>query len=140
MTPLDRKVRAAIYTLFAEGSTDVDVTLVADRGGWDTDEVAVSFSNLSREHRVVLTPTSDRVWMAHPFSGLPTPYTAEIGERSWFANCAWDALAILALLGDGIARGEDALVWNVVEGVVSPDGLVHLLVPARRFWDDIGFT
>ncbi len=86
------------------------------------------------------TSSSGRVWMAHPFSGLPTPYTAEIGERSWFANCAWDALAILALLGDGVARGEDSLVWTVVGGVVSPDGLVHLLVPARRFWDDIGFT
>lgn len=140
MTPLDREVRAAIYGLLADGSTDVGVGLVAERGGWGVDEVALSFSNLSREHRVVLTPASDRIRMAHPFSGVPTPYTAEIGGRSWFANCAWDALAILALLGDGVTRGEDGLVWTVDGGVVTPDGLVHLLVPARLFWDDIGFT
>ena len=66
-----------------------------------------------------------------------------IGDRTWFANCAWDALAILALLGDGKAIATGAageLVWTVEDGKVSPRGIVHLLVPAKNFWDDVGFT
>ena len=36
------------------------------------------------------------------------------------------------------AAGE--LVWTVKDGNVSPRGIVHLLVPAKNFWDDVGFT
>lgn len=140
MTPFDRAVRARIYELLAAGDEVVDVDSVAASGGWSLSEVRSAFSNLASEHRVALTPDGGRVWMAHPFSGVPTPYLATIGERTWHANCAWDALAILALLGDGEAHGEEGLVWRVADGRVHPEGLVHLLVPARNFWKDIGFT
>ncbi len=81
--------------------------------------------------------------MAHPFSGVETGYTATVAGRSWYANCAWDALAILALMGDGqvvLNVGGEELVWSVEDGRVSPEGVIYLKVPARRFWDDIGFT
>lgn len=78
--------------------------------------------------------------MAHPFSGVATSYRAVVGSRSWYANCAWDGLAILSLPGDGQVHDGDGLLREVDDGVVSPHGFVHLLVPARRFWDDIGFT
>ncbi len=78
--------------------------------------------------------------MAHPFSGVDTGHTATIGDRTWWANCAWDALAILALLGDGVARCPGEIEWVVADGAVSPLGFVHLLVPASRFWDDVVFT
>lgn len=136
----DSKVRARIYDLFVNGVREVDVDAVAGSCGWDPVEVAVAFSNLAEEHQIALIDGDRRVWMAHPFSGVPTSYRAVLGNRSWYANCAWDALAILALLGDGQAVGEDGLVWEVDQGVVSPGGFVHLLVPARRFWEDIGFT
>jgi hypothetical protein len=54
-------------------------------------------------------------------------------------------LSILALLGDGTldthspATGE-AMRFGVRNRRVDGEGLVHFLVPARRFWDDIGFT
>lgn len=92
---------------------------------------------------IALLPGTKRVWMAHPFSGIDTGYRAHVDGRSWLANCAWDALAIVSLLGDGIGRatGRDGIVdWHIEGGQVSPNGLVHLLVPARRFWNDIGFT
>ena len=52
---------------------------------------------------------------------------------------------ILALFGDGSldthspATGE-RLRFEVVSGAVHGEGVVHFLVPARRFWDDIGYT
>ncbi|HEU4895557.1 MAG TPA: organomercurial lyase [Acidimicrobiia bacterium] len=133
-------MRATIYSLLADGEERVDVSLVARRGGWEETDVLSSFRRLADEHRVALVEDGHRIWMAHPFSGVSTPYRAVTGDRSWFANCAWDALAILSMLGDGDAIGERGLVWRVRQGVVAPNGLVRLVVPARNFWDDIGFT
>lgn len=116
----------------------MDANSVAVAGGWEVEDVLAAFSRLADGHQIAVR--DDWVWMAHPFSGAPTEYRAVIGDRSWFANCAWDSLAILALLGDGEAQGPHGLSWRVDEGVVTPGGLIHLLVPARRFWDDIGFT
>ena len=139
MTPFERNVRARIYTLLAGGARRVDAAVLTAGFGWDTDEVTSALQSLAEEHRIALTEDGE-VWMAHPFSGIPTPYRAVIGDRSWNANCAWDALAILSLLGDGEARCPGDLVWTVTGGTVSPEGLIHLLVPARLFWEDIGFT
>lgn len=143
MTPFDRAVRAEVYRLLADGVGQVDATALGRSGGWDPRQVAASLERLEAQHRIALLPGTHRVWMAHPFSGIDTGYRAHIGTRSWPANCAWDALAIVALLGDGAGRATGRgghIDWNIEDGLVSPDGLVHLLVPAARFWDDIGFT
>jgi hypothetical protein len=79
---------------------------------------------------------------------VETSYRVEADGRSWFANCAWDALGILgALHGDG--RIESAcpdcgetleLEVRDEELVRGRELLVHFVVPARRWWDDIVFT
>jgi hypothetical protein len=103
--------------------------------------VVSSFGRLAGEHRLALLPGTNRVWMAHPFSGVETGHKAIVGAGSWNANCAWDSLALLSLIGDGTAVApDDQPTWTVSSGVVEPAGYVHLMVPARRFWDDIGFT
>lgn len=84
--------------------------------------------------------------MAHPFSGVPTDAVVTVAGRQWFANCAWDGLAIIGLFG-GTGRLEtpspatgEPIVFEVTEGVVRGAGMVHFLVPAARFWDDIVHT
>jgi len=62
-----------------------------------------------------------------------------------FANCVWDGLSILALLGDGNLDTHSPATGEPIQLTVSArkvlgEALVHFLVPARRFWDDIGFT
>ncbi|NND84538.1 MAG: hypothetical protein HKN46_05255, partial [Acidimicrobiia bacterium] len=141
--PFERAVRAEVFRHFAGGAHEVDAGVVARSGGWDIDEAAAALTSLHDQHRLVLHPGTTRVWMAHPFSGVDTGYTATIGNRTWWANCAWDSLAILALLGEGIARGHGPrgrIRWTVADGTVEPEGWIHLVVPARRFYDDIGFT
>lgn len=120
--------------MFAAGVRDIDASMI----GINESDASESLTRLADEHRLVLD--DGKVLMAHPFSGVDTGHTATIGEQTWWANCAWDALAILALLGDGQARCPDGPEWTVEGGVVSPQGLVHLLVPAARFWDDVVFT
>lgn len=143
MTPFDRAVRAEVYRLFVDGLEQVDATSISRAGGWELRAVESSLGRLEAEHRIALVPGTKRVWMAHPFSAKDTGYRAHIDRRSWLANCAWDALAIVALLGDGTGRvtGRDGIIdWHIERGRVSPNDLIHLLVPAVRFWDDIGFT
>ncbi len=140
----DRSVRATIFELLVQGAQVVTSADVAESSGLQRDAVRHSFDLLADQHRIVLSNDGVRVVMAHPFSTLNTGYRAQIGDRSWLANCAWDAFAVLALLGDGrvIADGpvRQETVWEVTDGVVEPDGLVHFVVPAAEFWDDIGFT
>lgn len=107
--------------------------------------VAAALQALAREHALVLRPASDAIWMAHPFSGVETDFLVSIEGRQWYANCAWDGLAILALLGDGVLEthcpvSRAPLRFVASKGTVRGAGVIHFLVPARRFWDDIGFT
>jgi hypothetical protein len=92
-------------------------------------------------------PRTGEIWMAGPFSARPTAYQVTAGDRRWWANCAWDMLGVAALVaapvdisarctdcGDGIAfqlAPDDDRV---------PQAVVHFLVPARRWYEDIGFT
>ena len=66
--------------------------------------------------------------------------------RCW-ANCAWDALGVPAILGtDGwttapCAESGDTLEFGVRGGALEgDDGVIHLVTPLRHAWDDIGFT
>lgn len=97
--------------------------------------------------RVLVLDGQGEILMAHPFSAVPTPYRVETSARAYWANCAWDAIAIPIILDtDGRTRAEcpqtgEPIDLVVTGGRVEPGGTVVLLpVPARNFWDDIGFT
>ncbi len=100
-------------------------------------------------HALVLQPGSTAIRMLNPFSAVETPHRVEAAGRSWYANCAWDALGIPHALHEGDARIEsrcpdcgERLDLELRDGelVQGADLLVHFVVPARRWWDDIGFT
>ena len=109
-------------------------------------DVRSDYEALHDAHAIVLDPQTRDVWMAHPFSAVPTAYRVRSGNGSWFANCIWDGLGICALLGrDGTVETDCAdcgepLSLAVRDGEVHGDGVAHFLVPAAHFWDDIGFT
>jgi hypothetical protein len=145
MNAFERLVRAAVIqslrdTGLAPSAAQIAATLSASEP-----DVSSALHSLARAHWLALAPGTDQVWMAHPFSGVETDFVVSIGERRWFANCVWDGLSILALLGDGWvnthspATGEP-MRFQAHDGRVLGEGAVHFLVPARSFWDDIGFT
>lgn len=145
MNPFERQVRAAIYASFRDDSTPPTTASLASALSASPAAVSTALHNLADEHCIVLIPGTEAIWMAHPFSGVETDFVVAAGERRWFANCMWDGLAILALFGDGTLDTHspvtgDALRFEVSQGVVSGPGIIHFLVPARHFWDDIGYT
>ena len=109
---------------------------------------ADAYRRLHDAHALVLHPGTTDVWMANPFCFAPTPHRVQSGGRTWTGTCAWDALGIPgALHADGYVETECAccgerLVLEVADGelTLGRDIVVHFLVPARRWWDDIGFT
>ena len=114
----------------------------------EEEEIADAYLRLHDAHAHVLLPDSTEIWMANPFCFAPTPHRVTAGGRSWTGTCAWDALGIPgALHGDGLVESECAccgerLELEVVDGELARGRnlVVHILVPARRWWDDIGFT
>ncbi len=118
-----------------------------------------ALQDLHHRHELVLLPQSDQIWMAMPFSAVPTTVQVEVGGTarnesdrapgvaSWWANCAWDAFGILAALDvDGTIRSTCpdcgfALKLEVIRGqALAQEWVVHFLLPAARWWENIGFT
>jgi hypothetical protein len=118
------------------------VAELALAAGVSEDAARRSLHSLAEQYMLVLKPGTDEIWMAAPFSGVPTDYVAVVNGRRHFGNCIWDALGVVALLG-GVGRVEtgDLRVEAAIRRVSAPrDYVVHFAVPAARWWDDIGFT
>jgi hypothetical protein len=145
---VDLGIRNRVYASFVRTGNAPAPAEIAATLGIAEDDVAGSYRRLHDSHALVLQPGTTEIRMLNPFSAVATPHRVEAGGRSWFANCAWDALGIPgALHADGEIDSECAccgepLALRVRDGELEAGAelLVHILVPARRWWDDIGFT
>jgi len=144
----DLWIRNHVYASFVGTGTAPTPRDAASELGLDEDDVAAAYRRLHDAHALVLEPGSSRIRMLNPFSAVETPHRVEARGASWFANCAWDALGIAAALHtDGSIRSEcpdcgEPLELETRDGdlVRGSELLVHFVVPARRWWDDIAFT
>ena len=144
----DLDVRRHVYFAIVANGRPPTASEAAAALGCDERGAEDAFQRLHDAHALVLFPDTRAIWMANPFCFAPTPHRVRAGGRYWTGTCAWDALGIPAALhGDGVVESECAccgerLGLEVVDGelVVGRDVLVHFLVPARSWWDDIGFT
>ena len=143
----DSEVRFEVYRFFAERGRPPVPAELGDLLGMAQSDVEDSFRRLADAHVLVLAPGTPYIWMANPLSALPTPYQVEVKGRTWFGNCIWDALGIVAMLGgDGVVEtwcadcGQRQTVAVADARLASGDGVVHFAVPASQWWDDIGFN
>src|SRR5579859_3836556 len=143
---LERDVRLHIYQQLVETScapTPPETAKALDR---DAAEVENVYLALARARVIVLRPDTTTVWMAMPFSNLPTPFNVISGGRAYYAPCAWDAFGIAALLGEAriFTTCPDcggALERKISRGCLTDArGVVHFAVPARDWWVDVGYT
>lgn len=105
---------------------------------------------LAAERWIVLGDAG-RLRMAHPFSAVVTDFVVTSGARRWYANCAWDALAVMAmvrstatdpLIFDTHCGGSGAPMRIEVngDGPAASEACLHFAVPIRDWWKDIAFT
>src|SRR5256885_9018954 len=68
-------------------------------------DVRAAYQRLGEGHAILLDASGAGLWRIAPFSAVPTDFAVEAGGRTYFANCAWDALGICAALhADGMVR------------------------------------
>ncbi len=144
---LDRAVRLAVYQVFVQTGHAPDTASLAVGLDQPVSEVVNAIRRLADARVLVLRPGSDSIWMAMPFSAVPTGFRVLTSEGgAWWGNCAWDALGIPAALQIDAeieatcAMDGAPLRLSVAEGRVHGRAFVHFAVPAAHWWDDIGFT
>ena len=147
MNERDARIRLFIYESALEGAVPSPAE-VGRHFHVTPQEAAAAFVRLAEDHdALVLLPGSPYIWMAEPFSAVPTDYPVVSKGRRWFGNCIWDALGIAALVGERSeihaacpASGAPLGVTAEQNRLVSAEGVVHFAVPAHRWWESIGFT
>jgi hypothetical protein len=146
MTPDDLAIRNATYRLFAELGRAPSVDEVAAATGQGSDVVDAAWQRLHGAHALVLDGEG-RLRMANPFSAVETPHRVDAAGRTWFANCGWDAFGIgVVLRTDSTIHTTCADCGDALDLEVrgyrptDPEPVFHVLVPARSWWDDIGYT
>jgi hypothetical protein len=144
---LERDVRLYIYQQFIAASVAPSVAETAAALSRGPDEIDRAYRALADSRAIVLRPGTTTVWMAMPFSNAQTPFTVISGGRAYYANCAWDAFGVAALLGaDSRIFTTCPDCGGAIERKIAGDsltdsrGVVHFALPRRRWWDDIGFT
>jgi hypothetical protein len=131
VTARELALRQAIMDAFATNAEPPDV---------DDD---ATLRSLAEQHVVVLDerPGGARIRMAHPFAGHHRGARVDARAGTWWGNCAWDGLGIVAALGLREATvASNGIVVRVQDGDVLDDAVFHVAVPAREWWADIGFT
>lgn len=143
----DLGLRNLTYQLFVELGRARTIDDVSRANGSSVEAVQRGWERMHHEHALVLQAGAGEIRMANPFSAVPTAHRVRAANRWRYANCGWDALGICAALhADGDIEtscpdcGERVAIAVRDQRPHDPSLLFHCLVPASRWWDDIGFT
>lgn len=143
---LDKQVRHYIYKHFVTTGQAPTLSHCAQAFSCPISDMRAAFQRLA-DGRALVLQSNEEILMAEPFSAVPTPFSVEVGNHSWWGNCMWDALGILAMLQeDGrivTACGccNDAMQVEVRAGnLVDASGCVHIALPPREWWKDVAFA
>jgi hypothetical protein len=143
----DRDVRVFVYRHFLDSGGPPTVEQTARALGSSLEEAEGSFRRLEAGRVLVFAPATLDVWMANPLSAFPTPFWVETERGAWWGTCVWDALGIPAMLDADATIStacpdcSEPFELRVENGTLQPvEGVAHFAVPARRWWENIGYT
>lgn len=144
----DTAVKLNIYEAIAETTKAPTSAEVARALDASVEEVEAAFARLHQKR--LLVPESSnpsKIRMAPPFSGIMTLFLVRVRDKSYYANCAWDALGISAALHeDAVIEASDGYSGEPVNlevknsKPVPQECVIHFAVPAAQWWDDIIYT
>jgi len=144
---LDREVRLHLFRAAAATGEVPQPPEIARALGRTESEVRAAVQRLAAGRVLITAPNSDNIWAANPFCAVPSGYRVLAAGRRYWGICAWDALGVAAALGsDAVVTAPcadcGAPMRLEVEGgrLAQGEGVVHFAVPARRWWENIGFT
>jgi hypothetical protein len=110
-------------------------------------QVRAAIRQLAAARVLMLAPNDGEIWAASPFCAVPSGFRVSALGHVYWGICIWDALGIAAALNaaaDITASCGDCgtpMRLQVRNGALTyAGGVVHFAVPARRWWNNIGFT
>ena len=143
----DWDLRQAVYRTFVATGLAPTYSAIARQVGLPADDARQAYRRLHAHHALFLEPGTDTIRIANPLSAIPTPYRVYVAGRRLWANCAWDALGIPAMLHADArieatsASSGDAKAYVIEAGELkAAGGVVHFPVPFNRWYDDLIHT
>ena len=148
MSALANDVRLHVFRTAAAWARVPQAHEIAQALNQSETDVQAALRQLAEARIIVLAPNTTNIWIAAPFCAVPSRFRVETNGRQYYGICIWDALGIIALVGTkrGIVHAScgdcgDSIQLDVVDGRLRhSDAIVHFGVPARNWWDNIGFT
>jgi hypothetical protein len=150
---LQKNVRKYILEHFEEYTIAPVLEQIMREFGLDRASAFKVLVDLQSARHIALLAGTQRILMAFPFSSIVTPFSVKITEkeREYFANCAWDAVAIHVALGkeQWISSychhcSEDIKIHLKDQKLASQQSdnqpLVYLALPASKWWENIVLT
>jgi hypothetical protein len=147
MTRADSSLRMSIYRFAIRKGHLPTIRELARALSRSESSVRSGFRRLASAHVLVLHKDSPEILRAAPFWGVPTAFRVQSGNRSWWGSCIWDAMGIPAMLhrdAQIIATCGccDSTMTLPVRGgrLAKVKGIIHIAVPASRWYENIVFT
>ena len=142
-----REVRLYVFRESAETARVPQAPEIANALARDIDEIKAALKQLAANKVLILAPNDSNIWAANPFCAVPSGFRVRVVEKRYSAICVWDALGIAAALqNDAVIDATcgdcgEPMQLEIVNGRLGrAEGIVHFAVPARNWWDNIGFT
>ena len=146
-TTLQQRVRLSIFKHFLEHAAPPVVEQLMGDYSLSRDAATDVLRELDEARHIALLKGTARILMAFPFSAVATPFRVTTRGRSYYANCAWDAIAFHAMLGDDVRVDSychhcaDPIHIELTNGRASvvdpPETLVFLALRPTEWWSDI---
>jgi hypothetical protein len=150
---LQKNVRKYIFEHFEEHTTAPVLEQIIRKFGLDRASAFKVLVDLQSARHIALLTGTQRILMAFPFSSIVTPFRVKVAgkDKEYFANCAWDAVAIHVALEkeQWISSychhcSEDVKIHFKDQRRVSAQSdsqpLVYLALPASKWWENILLT
>ena len=147
LTALANEVRLYVFREAAETARVPQPPQIAGALGHSEAEIRAALRELADGKVLILAPNNGNIWAANPFCAVPSGFRVAAGGKSYWGICIWDALGIPAALGRDAAIeapcGDcgDRMTLEIRGGKLAHgEGIIHFAVPARHWWDNVGFT
>jgi hypothetical protein len=139
-----RELRQVVYREFVEEGRPPTAAEAARRLQIGVEEVLAGWGRLHDRHVLVLDEDRVGIRMAHPFSARQMHFVVASAEQKWWGGCAWDSYGIMAALDQPMlvattcpGCGRPLALQADPEAPPEEPFVVHFLVPAARWWDDV---
>jgi hypothetical protein len=140
----DQAVRNYVYRHFVDHARPPTIAETAGALQRSPEEVKAAYQRLNRNHAFFLEPGQDHVRMANPLSAVPTPFRVRARGQTYWANCAWDAFGIPAMLHcdasiEAVCADcqEDVFIQVKADQVLGHAEIIHFALPFQQWYDDL---